>query len=165
MVSAAVLSAGYPTGASAATPGWGPDAIPYRAGIVCTGSSGSSALVSWSSAATDAPAYALTPVTADAADTHVARPAVDTATATPLAGRDAATLAALLARHGRARDTATAAEVAAAVLARGGSDPVTARCLATGRTAPARPAQTRCGPRPRDLPARTPSTPRLPRRS
>ncbi|HEY2300081.1 MAG TPA: Ig-like domain-containing protein [Jatrophihabitans sp.] len=133
----AVLSALVVPTARATPPGWGPDAIPYRAGLVCTDTAGSSALVSWPSAATTAPAFALTPITADPTGTTVARPAVDTTSATPLADPGATALAALLARQGDTRNAATAAEVAAAVLDRGTTDPRTAQCLSHGASAPA----------------------------
>ena len=133
----AVLTAGSAVHAAAASPGWGPDAIPYRTGIVCTGPSGSSALVAWTSAATDAPAYALAPVAADPAGVDVTRPAVDARTAAPLADPNAAALAALLARYGRTTDAATAGEVAAAVLTRGTPDPAVSQCLTTGASAAA----------------------------
>jgi hypothetical protein len=125
-----VASAVFATGAHAAPPGWGPEAIPYRAGIVCTDTAGSSALVSWPNAATTAPGFALTPITADPTGTTVARPAVDTTSTAALNDRAASALAALLARHGDATSPAIAAEVAAAVLDRGAADPQTAQCLA-----------------------------------
>jgi hypothetical protein len=116
--------------ASAASPaGWGPDEVPYLHGVVCTSPAGSSALVSWPSAATDAPAFALAAVTADRDGSQAARPALDTARATRLA--DPA-LGYLLARHGDANSAAEVADVAAAVLAHRGSDPIAAHCLATG---------------------------------
>ena len=128
-IAVTAFAAGFVTGpASATPPTWGPDAVPYRAGVVCTAAADSSALVSWHSAATGRPAYALQPVTSDA--TRADRPAVDTVTTSALA--DSPAIAALLARHGDTKDPAEAAEVAAAVLGPRGLDPVAAHCLAAG---------------------------------
>jgi hypothetical protein len=118
--------------ASPAPNGWGPGAIPYRSGVICSGDAGSSALVAWPSAATGAAAFALSPVTAGPGGAHAALPAVDSTTSAPYQGPDGAVLAALLARHGTASAAGAVADVAAAVLHPAGLDPVAAGCLATG---------------------------------
>lgn len=122
-------------GSAAAAPaptGWGPDAVPYRSGIVCSSAQGSTALASWRSAATGAPAFALEPITAGPQGAHAAVPAVDATGSSPYRGRDGAVLAALLARQARASTAAANADLAAAVLHVSGLDPLTARCLAGG---------------------------------
>ena len=118
--------------ASAAPLRWGPDQLPYRAGLVCSAPEGEVALASWPSAVTGAPAFALAPVTAAADGAHTTEPAVDQSATSPLAGPMAATVAALLARHGTSRDPVVAAQVAGAILghtAGGAGVALAARCL------------------------------------
>jgi hypothetical protein len=134
---AALGTASAAPGAGSAAPGagpggWGPDRLPYLAGVVCSTDSGRSALVSWPSSATDVPAYAVAPVTSDAEGAHAARPAVGSGAATALHTAQAGPLGWLLTRHGAARDDATVGDVAAAVTALNGGDPVSAQCLAHG---------------------------------
>jgi len=119
--------------ASATPPGWGPDHLRYRAGVVCTAPQGEVALASWPSAATGAPAFALGPVTAAADGAHAALPAVDQPATRPFTGAVATTVAALLSRDGTTRDPAVAAQVAGAILAHTASGEgvaLAARCLA-----------------------------------
>lgn len=132
-LSAAALGSLLLADASAARPGWGPDHLPYRAGLVCADAKGEVALASWPSAATAAPAFALGPVTAAVNGAHATEPAVDQPATRPLAGPAAATVAALLAGHGGTRDPVVAAQVAGALLghAAGGAGvtALTAGCL------------------------------------
>lgn len=118
--------------AAPTAPTWGPNGVPYRSGVVCSDPHGSTALASWPSAATGAPAFALTPVTAGPNGSHAAVPAVDAASTAPYTGASGPALSALLAlaaRHGSAGENA---DLAAAVLHAGGLDAAADPCLAAG---------------------------------
>ncbi len=130
-LSMVVLSTVLLTSASAApTHGWGPFQLPYRTGVVCTDDRGEVALASWPAAATSVPAFALRAVTAGPDGAHAASPAVDATGTAPYDSPLAATLAALLTRHGTSRDQVTTAEVAGAIIAHTAPDTATDRCLA-----------------------------------
>jgi len=133
-VGAALIVAAMPAGA--AGPGsWGPQGIPYRNGIVCDDGTQQTALVSWTSAATAQPAFAVEPVTATGGIAQT--PAVYTATTSPVTsvnGADPAALAYLFATAGRSSDASQVAEVAVIAAGQTTSDCLTQHGIGPGAT-------------------------------